>query len=62
MFFVLYVGEHGGVGVFEILDLMAGVVWIAALAWIVLVRTSDLADDVVAADRQVMPVGVGDDE
>jgi hypothetical membrane protein len=62
LFFVLYLGKHGGVGVFEILDLMAGIVWIAALSWIVLRRTSDLADNVIAADRHGVAVGVGHDE
>jgi hypothetical membrane protein len=62
VFFALYAGDSSGVGVFEILDFMTGVVWIGALAWIVLVRTSDLADDVTAADREEMAVGIGDDE
>jgi hypothetical membrane protein len=62
LFFTLYLGKHSGVGVFEILDLAAGVAWVAAMSWIVLRRTSDLADNVIAADRHEMAVGIGHDE
>jgi hypothetical membrane protein len=62
VFFALYLGKHDGVGVWEILDFMTGIVWIGALATIVLVRTSDGADHVTAADGERMAVGIGHDE
>jgi hypothetical membrane protein len=50
VFFSLYLGKHAGVGVPEILDLTAGVVWIAAIAVVILRRRGALDEPRGATD------------
>ena len=59
-FFWLYLGKRSGVGVPEILDFVAGVAWIVAMALVILLRRGRLhgPDDVGAVHGDDVAVGV----